>query len=112
MYIYMCILGGFRNDLNDWKTLDLVRLVTSILAWLGICWLSWKGLSAADAKNDEINRLKDALLDWQERVDQLEGNGGLEDLNMTALTRLVALQQIGLDRGQNALKNAINKEPL
>jgi hypothetical protein len=51
-------------------------------------------------------------LDWQERVDQLEGNGGLEDLNTTALRRLVALQEIGLDRGQNALKNAINKEPL
>lgn len=107
-------LRGFSNDLHDWKTLDLVRLVTSILAWLGICWLSWKALSAGGAKNDEINRLKEALLEWQKRVNELEGNGGLEALNVTALRRLVALQQIGLDRGQNALKSlmSVNKEPL
>lgn len=34
---------------------------------------------------------------------ELEGNEGLEFLSLTSLKRLVALQQIGLDRAQNAL---------
>ena len=48
-------------------------------------------------------RLREALFEWQKRVGELTGNQGLESLSSTALKRLVTLQQIGLDRAQNAL---------
>jgi hypothetical protein len=49
-----------------------VRLVASVLAWLLCCFLSWRNLSAVEAKNTEIKRLKDALGEWQHRVDLFE----------------------------------------
>jgi hypothetical protein len=90
--------SDFPDLLRNWKNLDQVRLVASVLAWLLCCFLSWR-------KNTEILQLKDAMLEWKNRVDLLEGNEGLEDLPTSALRHLVSLQQMGLDRSQMALKS-------
>jgi hypothetical protein len=55
-------------------------------------------------------RLKDALFEWQKRVGELEGNEGLESLSADSLRRLVSLQQMGLDRAQNALALASSRK--
>jgi hypothetical protein len=54
-------------------------------------------------------RLKDALFEWQRRAGELEGDD-LELLSAPALRRLVTLQQVGLERSQNALANLINQK--
>ena len=47
---------NFKNDLSAWKTLDLVRFVCAILGWAGACYLSFKSVTAVEAKNTEILR--------------------------------------------------------
>lgn len=95
----------FPDLLRSWKNLDQVRLVASALAWLLCCFLSWRNLSAVEAKNTEIHQLKDAMHEWKQRVDLLEGNEGLEDLSISALKHLVSLQQMGLERSKISLKS-------
>ena len=46
----------FQNELTDWQTLDQVRVVCALLAWAGVCYLSYKGVTAVDSKNTEIYR--------------------------------------------------------
>lgn len=56
-----------------------------------------------------MRRLKRALHEWRKRVNVLEGNEGLELLDHTALRRLMALQEVGLDRVRTALQVAAMK---
>lgn len=47
---------NFQSDLSNWRNLDLVRFVCAILAWGGACYLSFKSVTAVEAKNTEILR--------------------------------------------------------
>jgi hypothetical protein len=47
----------FHSDLSDWRSLNLVRLVCSIVSWMGACYLTYKSVTAVEAKNMEVHRL-------------------------------------------------------
>lgn len=46
----------FASDLGDWRTLDLVRFVCSVLGWAGACYLCYKSVTAVEARSGESNR--------------------------------------------------------
>lgn len=47
---------NFATDLNDWRILDLVRFVCALLGWAGACYLSYKSVTAVEARNVEFMR--------------------------------------------------------
>jgi hypothetical protein len=48
--------------------------------------------------------LKDILVAWRERSSQLQGDDGLDDLDASSLKKLIALQSMGYERANAALR--------
>lgn len=46
----------FKAQLGSWQSLDQVRVVCSVLGWAGASYLSYKSVTAVDAKITEIFR--------------------------------------------------------
>lgn len=94
----------FASSLATWKNIDTGRLITSFLAWVCCCLLVWRDLTALDSRGTELVRLKDILVAWRQRSSQLQGDFGLDDLDASSLKKLIALQSMGYERANAALR--------
>jgi hypothetical protein len=94
----------FASSLATWRNIDTGRLITAFLAWVCCCLLVWRDLSSLDTRGKELVRLKDILVAWRERSSQLQGDDGLDDLDASSLKKLIALQSMGYERANAALR--------
>lgn len=63
---------GFKSQLNSWQSLGQVRVVCSVLAWAGACYLSYKSVTAVDSKITEISRYVSNISTVYRQCDEAE----------------------------------------
>jgi hypothetical protein len=88
---------------NMWMTLVPIRIATATLGWLCSCMLVWREFLAKDGRGHELSRLMGVISAWRQRVSELEGED-IEELDGAALRKLQALQALGYERTNAALK--------
>jgi len=91
------------DRLNEWKRLVPVRMATAIIAWLCSCLLVWKEFLSKEGRGLELMRMQDLIAAWRRRVCELEGES-LENLDSISLKKLRAIQGLGYERTNTALK--------
>lgn len=91
------------SHITTWKTLVPIRIATAVLGWLCSCLLVWRELLAKDGRGHELSRLMGVISAWRNRAAELEGEG-IEELDAPSLRKLQALQALGYERTNAALK--------
>lgn len=91
------------DRLTEWKQLVPVRMATAIIAWLCSCLLVWKEFLSKEGRGLELMRMQDLIGAWRRRVYELEGES-LENLDIISLKKLQAIQALGYERTNTALK--------
>ena len=91
-----------KSLITTWRQLVALRIAVAAIGWLCSCFLIWNDLVAKDERGAELVKLQDVITQWRHRVEIMEGNE-LEDMDVNALRKLVALQGLGYERTTAAL---------
>ena len=96
-------LSDHSTEISMWRNLVSIRIAVAAIGWLCSCFLIWKDLVAKDARGHELVRLQSVITSWRRRVDLMEGSS-LEGMDGPTLRKLVALQGMGYERTNAALR--------
>jgi len=108
----------FTSSFSSWKILERFRLVSALCAWLGCCSLNYFQQQMVPILNATIWDIRNQLTGWRQKARELQGSHGaveiytaLNDKNvaMSALQKLMDLQQEGLEKARNAYLAVENK---
>lgn len=92
----------YSSDISAWRGMDKVRFICAMVAWVGCCLNVCSDIISLVSKGNEVIQLTEVASAWRKRTSELEG-GGLGELDVSALRKLVALQTVGLERSKDAL---------
>jgi len=95
----------FRDGFSNWKVLNRVRFLSTVLAWMGCCMLLCVDLGKMNSRGEELYRIQKIGSAWLARAQQMEGksSNGFENLSADEIAKLVEILETGLQRAKEAL---------
>jgi len=96
-------MANHSADIASWRTYVAIRIAVAALGWACSCYLVWKDLLSKDGRGHELVRLQAVIAEWKHRVALMEGNS-LEEIDSPTLRKLVAIQGLGYERTNAALR--------
>jgi hypothetical protein len=99
----------FSKQMIAWRGLNKLRFISALVGWLGNCSFVWGEFLLSRAKTNEISRLRENISAWHKYSSMLEGRR-LDNLDEIALSKIIAIQQLGLERSRETLELIINVE--
>ena len=98
----------FSNQMIVWRGLNKLRFIAALVGWLGNCSYVWGELLLSRAKSNEVTRLRENISIWHKYSSMLEGRR-LDNLDEVALTKIIGIQQLGLERTKETLDLIMNE---
>jgi hypothetical protein len=96
--------GDFADLYDQWKILNILRLLTALVGWALSCAVILIDLLVVDENEFMISKMNMALGQWRQHAAMLEGDAeGIKTLDESSLQRLLGIQQLGVERVQEAL---------
>ena len=96
-------LANHAAEISSWRTYVGIRIAVAAFGWICSCYLVWKDLVSKDGRGHELTRMQAVISEWKHRVALMEGNA-IEEMDSTQLRKLVAIQGLGFERTQTALR--------
>jgi hypothetical protein len=99
----------FSTQMIIWRGLNKLRFIAALVGWLGNCSYVWGELLLSRAKSNEVTRLRENIAIWHKYSSMLEGRR-LDNLDEIALSKIIGIQQLGLERTKETLDLIMNED--